>query len=178
MERIQLTASTSLQGRQIPLGVIASIVKTGEISWRVSLLSRDWQSHDRNIRWNVVIKRIVNMKRFSHCFDLVVAIFYQPFFSVWHCCFFIIWLRFRRPSSIRCTSRHSDYKTVCLRREVLERSFFVSLAIRRGTYERHGNLLMCTYHMYNIVNSFFSGMMWVRSVSRRHPVFHIFWKGF
>ena len=36
-ERIQLTASTSLQGGKIPLGVIASIVKTGKISRRDSL---------------------------------------------------------------------------------------------------------------------------------------------
>ena len=32
MERVQLTARTSMQGGEIPLGVIASIVKTGKIS--------------------------------------------------------------------------------------------------------------------------------------------------
>ena len=89
-----------------------------------------------------MIKRIINMKRFSNCFDLVLAIYHL--FSIWHCCFFIIWLRFRIPSPIRCVGRHPDFKTVeCLLKEVLDTA--IQVWFDSGSIvacERHGNLLM------------------------------------
>ena len=39
MKRVQLTARTSLQGGEIPLGVIASIVKTRKISRRENVFA-------------------------------------------------------------------------------------------------------------------------------------------
>ena len=101
MERIQLTARTSLQGGEIPLGVIASIVKTGKTSMKESVfaakgLTKAWQKYLVKYCW---LKQIINfMKRVIHCFDLVLVfspIKSQPFVFNFALLLFIIRLRSR-----------------------------------------------------------------------------------
>ena len=96
IKRIQLTARTSL-----PLGVIASIVKTGTTSRKESVfaatrLMKPWQKYQVKYYW---LKRIINfMKRVIHCFDLVLVFSpmkSQPFVFNFILLLFIIWLRSR-----------------------------------------------------------------------------------
>jgi len=74
MERIQLTARMNLQGGEIPLGVIASIVKTRKISRRECVCCEEINEAMMKVSGEILlIRRVTNfMKRFIHCFDLVL----------------------------------------------------------------------------------------------------------
>jgi len=64
MERIQLMARTSLQGGEIPLGVTASIVKTGKISRRECVCCQEIDEAMTKISGEILlIRRIINFMK-------------------------------------------------------------------------------------------------------------------
>ena len=70
------------------------------------------------------------MKRFIHCFDLVL-VFSLMNFQLGIAAFLLYDLDLEDNPPIRCISLHPDFETVCLRREVLETAI-VGLSQARG----------------------------------------------
>ena len=72
-----------------------------------------------------MIKRIINIKRFSHCFDFnspCILTYKEPAicFQFGITAFLLYGLDLDDHPPIHCISRQPDFKTICLGREVLE----------------------------------------------------------
>ena len=73
------------------------------------LLPRDWRSHDKNIRWNIVVWKDNKFHETIHSLFWFGPCILAYEFSIRHCCFFVIWLRFRGRSPIRCILKSSSW---------------------------------------------------------------------